>query len=152
DLGNLDAGEGIAVQVEISNAVYKDLSAYVVDAANIGLARQGAQFRYIEGAQKRLAPFHMAARVAVGGPYYLVLDNRYAALIEKKVTYQLGYLKTLSEDQIRAQKAVFEKMYAALKGSFVFTDFNIHLKSCGQVNAFSANATGDVTICSEIAD
>ena len=91
-----------------------------------------------------------ALPISAPGPYYLVIDNRFANVIDKKVVYQLVFVKHLSNEEIQAQKTDFEKTYTGLKQTFDFKDFNIRIGPCGQVNAFSTTETGDVTICSEI--
>lgn len=40
-------------------------------------------------------------------------------------------------------------IYSGLKQTFIFRNFNISVAPCGQVNASSAGATGDITICTE---
>ena len=150
EIANLETDDPIAVDVQVLNDVYKDLSAYIVDAPNAALARQKLRFQFLEGVVKRNAPFHFMTKVQVSGPHYLILDNRFANAIEKKVVFQTGYLEKLSEDKRAAIKTDFDKLYAGLKSTFNFRDFNIHIKSCGQSNAFSATETGDVTICDEL--
>ncbi len=150
DLGHFDQGDAVAIEVEVANAVYKDLSVYVVDAANVGLARQNQQFKAIDGVNKKIAPIQLKAKVEQLGPHYLVLDNRFAGMVEKKVTYRIATLKRLTEGQTRAIRDPLVKMYAGLKQVFNFKDFNIHVRSCGQANAFSTIATGDVTLCTEL--
>ena len=150
ELGHMDVGEGIAVQVDVSNAMYKDLSVYVVDATNMSLIRQNQPFRYVQGEVKKLAPFVVQTKIAQFGPHYLVFDNRFAAVVEKKVAYQVATLKTLRPQQVEAIRAPLVKMYAGLKQVFNFKDFNIYVRSCGQANAFSTIATGDVTLCTEL--
>src|SRR5437868_7105630 len=44
ELGTFDEGEAVGVQVEVNNAVYKDVSAFIVDAPNMALARQNLRF------------------------------------------------------------------------------------------------------------
>ena len=39
-LGNIEEGEALGVEVNVLNEVYKDISIYFVDAANMTLARQ----------------------------------------------------------------------------------------------------------------
>jgi len=151
-VGNLDQGEAVGVQIEVSNAVYNDLSAYVVDAGNMALARQNLPFRYLDGATKKIAPFRLMAKIDIAGPHYVVLDNRFAQVINKKVVYQLAMVKHLSDQEIQKLKNPLEQGYSAMKKLFVFKDFNINVKSCGQVNAYSTTATGDVTLCSELLD
>ena len=149
-LENFEEGEAFGVEVNVLNEVYKDISVYFVDAANMTLARQNLPFKFLEGATKKIAPFRLMVKVTTPGPYYLVIDNRFAKVIDKKVVYQLAFVKHLSNEQIQAQKTDFEKTYTVLKRTFDFKDFNIRIGPCGQVNAFSTTETGDVTICSEI--
>ena len=148
-LGTFEEGEALGVEVSVLNEVYKDISIYFVDAANMTLARQNLPFTFVDVTKKN-APFRLMFKVTAPGPYYLVIDNRFANVIDKKVVYQLAFVKHLSNEQIQAQKADFEKAYTGLKQTFDFKDFNIRIGPCGQVNAFSTTETGDVTICSEI--
>ena len=150
ELGTYDSGEAVGAEVHVENAYYKDLSAYVVDATNMALARQNLAFKSLAGVTKRKAPFRLMARINALGPYYLVLDNRYANFISKKVIYQVAGIKHLSQQQVEAIRAPLTRAYADLKRTFVFKDFNIHIRHCGQVNAFSTTATGDITLCTEI--
>jgi hypothetical protein len=152
DLGSFDEGEAVGVQIEVNNGVYKDLSAYIVDAPNMSLARQNVRFQYLAGEAKKVAPFHFMTKVSALGPHYLVLDNTYAALIDKHVVYPVASLRRLSAAQMEAVRAPLAQTYDALKQIFVFKDFNVQVKSCGQANAFSASGTGDVTLCTEIMD
>ncbi|MGH7946649.1 MAG: DUF4344 domain-containing metallopeptidase, partial [Opitutaceae bacterium] len=152
ELGTLDTGEAVGIQVHVANAVYKDLSVYVVDAPNMALARQNLQFRHVQGVSKKVAPFRVGVKIEALGPYYLVLDNRYAAVINKKVEFQVVQLRRLSTSEVQATKERLEKLYAGLRQMFVFKDFNVHVGNCGQPNAFSTLATGDVTLCNELID
>jgi Zn-dependent protease with chaperone function len=154
DLGILTEGEGVFVQVDVTNATYKDLGVRVVDAANMALARQNLPFQHVVGEFKKNedAPFRIKGTIVVGGPHYLVLDNSFANFINKKVVYQLAFLKRRPEEEIAAIKTNFGKFYAALKQGFEFKDFNIRIAPCGQANAYSTTATGDVTLCTEMFD
>src|SRR2546423_15708157 len=71
DLGTLDEGEAVRVVVDVNNAVYKDVSVYVVDAPNMALARQNLHFRSVAGVTKKLAPFNFAVKIEALGPDYL---------------------------------------------------------------------------------
>jgi hypothetical protein len=152
DLGILTEGEAVAVQVDVTNDVYKDLSVYVVDALNMALARQNLPFQYVAGETKEIAPYRFAAKIDAVGPHYLVLDNRFAEWIDKKVVYQVALVKRLSNEEVEAMKTPFTKVYAGLKQAFEFKDFDIRIGPCGEANAYSTTATGDVTLCSEMFD
>ncbi|HKB83444.1 MAG TPA: DUF4344 domain-containing metallopeptidase [Burkholderiales bacterium] len=150
EIANFETEDPIAVDVQVLNDVYKDLSAYIVDAPNAALARQKLRFEPLAGVTRKISPFRFMTKAQVSGPHYLILDNRFANVIEKRVVFQTGYLVKLADDQRASIKADFDKLYVGLKSTFNFKDFNIHIKSCGQSNAFSTTETGDVTICSEL--
>jgi len=150
-LGDFDTGNLFRVDVNVLNDVYKDLSAYIVDAANMSLVRQGVSFNG-QGQTKRVAPFRFDAKATVPGPHFLVLDNRFANIIDKKVVFRVELAGRLSDEKVQAMKADLGLAYSGLKKTFQFKDFNIKVQPCGMPNAFSETATGDVTLCTEILD
>ncbi len=150
-LGDFEKGDLFRVDVNVLNDVYKDLSVYVVDAANMALVRQGVPFSG-QGQTRKVAPFRIDAKATVPGPHFLVFDNRYANIIDKKVVFRVQLAVRLSEEKVQAMKADLGLAYSGLKRMFQFKDFNIKVRPCGMSNAFSETATGDVTLCTEILD
>lgn len=150
-LGNMEVGDLVMVDIDVLNDVYKDLSVYLVDAANIPLVRQNVLFQG-QGVTKRNAPLQLQLEVASPGPQYLVLDNRFANFVEKRVVFTLEIAGRLPPSKARAMQSSLQQAYSRLRQLFEFKDFNINVKPCGQSNAYSESATGDVTICTEILD
>ena len=147
-LGSNEPGTVYSVQVDLGNAVYKDISAVVLDEGGLSQFRQGLSFRG-QGKQKALAPFAFEASIPATGSYYLLLDNTYAKLIKKKAA--VGVKKTFAwpEPLAVSVRTSLEQVYSGLRGVFEFQDFNIYIKPCGQVNAYSSG-NGDITLCTEL--
>ena len=140
------------ITIQADNAIYKDITAYLVDAPNANLFTQRNQYRGI-GYQKAMAPFTIQGSTQTPGPHYLILDNTYAALITKKLNVSIKAAFPMGQEQVQGLKTSLTTMYEALKKGFVFKDFNIHVEPCGQVNAFSESSTsGDIHICTELLD
>lgn len=151
-IANAQPGDEIAVALIINNAVYKDISAYVMDQTNLNLFEQGAQGQ-IQGVTKQTQvgnkPIEFIAKANSYGPYLLVLDNRYATIIAKHVTWEIETKTRLPNNVVQSLKTSLETSYSMLRKEFVFTDFNIHVQPCGIPNAFSSP---DITICYELMD
>ena len=59
------------------------------------------------------------------------------------------YRKKLSPEQAEKIKSSLMPAHAMMASIFENADFNIHIRPCGQSNAFSDNRTADITLCSE---
>lgn len=147
-LGGGLPGDVYDVQVNLGNAVYRDISAMVVDEQNLQLFRLHQPYR-AHGKQKGLAPFSFRAGVEESGPHYLILDNSYAMLIAKKAAVGVRLTHTLSDKAASDLQSLLEKTDVLVHRRFVSPDFNITVRPCGQANAFSNAQTGDITLCSE---
>lgn len=83
------------------------------------------------------------------GVYHIVLDNGRAWLLPRNVTLHLYSVLPEPTPESQQIQQVFEKEYALLKRAFVFNDFNISIRHCGVVNAFS---NPNITLCVELVD
>jgi hypothetical protein len=142
------AGDRYFVEVNLVNLVYRDISAYIVDEENLARIQRREQSMG-EGKQKAIAPFTLQHTAASNGPRYVVLDNRYALVIPKKASVVTRMARAMPQDLAQQLRDSIGKTYEGLKSMFVFQDFNIDVKPCGQVNASSERATGDITMCTE---
>ena len=137
------------IEINATNAVFKDITAYIVDQQNLYLYQAGQPFRGI-GYQKAIAPFSIQGSIPAGGSKFLVLDNRYAAIIAKKINIAVKArfpLDTSEQEKIRQS---FEQLYTSLQKNLIFPDFNIRVEPCGQVNAYSESfGSGDIHYCTE---
>ncbi|TWJ18709.1 DUF4344 domain-containing metallopeptidase [Geobacter argillaceus] len=145
-LGSINQGDEIDVSVTVTNAVYKDLSAYVIDKTNLNLMNQGLEYKSA-GVQKQISPIQFKTKSWSYGEYYLVLDNRFANFLGKKIDYNIKTVKTLPEADRMKLAESYDAIYDSLKSTFIFPDFNINIVMCGMENAFS---NPDITLCSEL--
>ena len=142
--------DSFKITINASNAVYKDITAYLVDEANLLLFKQGQQYNGI-GYQKAIAPFVVQGSTQTPGPHYLILDNRYAAFISKKLSLSIEAKFSLNQSEQQQIQNLFSNAYAVLKKQLIFPDFNIHIEPCGQANAFSETfGNGDIHYCTEM--
>lgn len=145
-LGKTRPNDMFKVSVAVDNDVYRDISAYVVDEINLNLMNQQLPFRYA-GALQALSPINFSAQSNNYSEYFLVFDNRYANLINKKIRYSIVSYKSIDAETVSKIKSGFGQIYSSLKQQLVFEDFDINVKPCNQANAFS---NPDITLCTEL--
>ena len=142
------AGDRYFVQVDLGNQVRGDISAYVVDDEN--LARFQRRERHAgDGKQKAAAPFMIGHTANSAGARHLVLDNSHAPDIAKRATLTVRVARSMRPEQARQLKEGIGNTYEGLKKIFIFQDFDIDVKPCGQGYGFSQRATGNITLCTE---
>jgi hypothetical protein len=147
-----DASDSFMITVNADNAIYKDVTAYLVDDDNMRLFTQGAQYQGI-GYQKGVAPFTIKGSTQKPGSHYLILDNSYALFVAKKLSVSIKAAYPMSDADQQLFKTQYSNLYGLLKRGFIFPDFNIRIQPCGQVNAFSDSFTsGDIHMCTEMVD
>lgn len=142
-------GDVYQVGIGTGNAVWRDISAFVMDEENLDRFKAGMQFR-AQGRSKGITPFQFEATRPGTDRLYLVLDNRYALFITKKASVAVKLSTQLPDGAAQDLEKRYSALYGKLKESFVFKDFDINVRPCGQVNATSAQKTGDITICTEL--
>lgn len=147
-IGNFNKGDRLLARVEVSDPLFPDVSAYILDEFDFALIKQGKEFKR-QGYTKKVAPFEIKYEAPSAGPLYLMLDNSYAALVGKNVRVQLFQMGK-DQDFASTVQSMLEKTYSDLEKLFVFPPFDIVVEPCGQENAFSAFKDGKVTMCSEL--
>ncbi len=145
-IGMLRSGDQIAVQVELENKVYNDITVCIASETE---AQTYSARGTCRGQVKARTPLVLKDQVSSDGNYFLILDNSYAALIKKPVSARIATRRSLSPEEISQLKALFQQVHDSMTSTFEKSDFNIYVKPCGQSNAFSNNRTADITICSE---
>lgn len=146
-LGQLKAGDQIAVQVNASNKVYNDITACFATESE---ARSYTSRSPCHGHVKSKTPFVIEARAQESGRHYLILDNSYAALIKKTVSVRTTVRKSLSDEEMSKLTSFFKGVQTQISSTFENSEFNVYVKPCGQSNAFSNNRTADITLCTEL--
>jgi len=142
-------GNAYEVRIESENKVYKDVTAFIADEENVGRFRHRQTYR-AEGVQKGVAPFTIRGTVRTPAKHYLVIDNSYARLVDKRVVVTVKMVNNLPDAAVEHIRSTLERMYGSLKQNLVFPDFNIHVRPCGQANAFSSLTSGDIVLCTEM--
>lgn len=139
------------ITINTNNAIYRDLTAFIVDEENLTSFKQGYRYKGI-GYSKAQTPFVLQGSINSANQKYLIIDNTYATLINKKVNYTLEAKFEASVEQRENTKKLFSNMYAGLKKDLIFPDFNIYIEPCGNANASSETLTGNIHFCSEMID
>lgn len=139
------------ITINTNNAIYRDLTAFIVDEENLTSFKEGYRYKGI-GYSKAQTPFILQGSINSPSQKYLLIDNTYAGLINKKVSYTLEAKFEASVEQRENTKKLFSNMYAGLKKDFIFPDFNIYIEPCGNANASSETKTGNIRFCSEMFD
>lgn len=140
------------IKVFSKNNVYKDITAYLVDQKNLQLFQKAQTFNGI-GYSKTKAPFSIQGSINSASQKYLILDNTYSTFITKKI--DISYKATIPMNEERAEllNNSLSRLYNGLKNTLTFNDFDIHVRPCGQVNAYSETySTGNIHICTELLD
>lgn len=147
-LGAYGVGDKVAVVIDVQNAVYKDITACLVWGSGAANAyRPGAR---CDGYVKATAPFTLQERTSAAGDLFLVLDNSYAALITKQVWVNTVFEKELPDNVVDGFKQMLGEVQRKMSSAFKNADVDLHLKSCGQRNAFSEVKTAAITLCNEL--
>lgn len=143
-----NVGDQYRVSIDVRNAVYRDISAFVVDEVNLQRFLRKQQF-VGRGMQRATTPITIDYQVGVAGRHFVLLDNSYALVIRKQVSLTTRFESQVTEEAARRLHEGITGLYDWLKQTFIFKDFNISVVPCGSANAFSKRGTGDITLCTE---
>jgi Putative metallopeptidase len=146
-IGPLKAGDKITIQVVAANKIYNDITVCIAQEAAAQAYTSNAPCR---GQIKAKTPIVLKEDITSDSNYFVVLDNSYAALVKKPVSVTIATRKNLSAEEISKIKNGFQGIQSTMSATFEDSDFNLIVKPCGQSNAFSNNATADITFCSEM--
>lgn len=146
-------GPNTRVDVEIAvSGVFYDMVPLICDEQNLEkyMAKQTAN---CWGGQIGHGNINLSADIQSDTLHYLILYNP-ANLLKpfnsKVVEAKIRVEHSLSEHDREDLSQRLSKIYQGLRGMFDIQDFNISVKPCGMVNAFSNSINGDITICTEI--
>lgn len=142
------AGDSYVVRVAADNEVWKDISAFVVDEQNLQLFKAGRQYRGF-GKTQGIAPFEINATRPGAAQLYLLINNQYSLLVTKKVRLSVTMTTKLSEEDAREIEGFLAKMYTGIHELLDLPDFDVRVAPCNSVNAYSAEDSGNITLCSE---
>lgn len=145
---SLNRGETLAARFRVSGGVNQKVAVYLLNLDNFNRFAAGAQFSYYEGTSGVVRQFgEYRFRIPETNVFYLVVDNRGALMLGRKVDL---YVYRVFPEPTQASIAETEKLakfYEMLKSMFVFTDFSIAYRHCGIENAWS---NPNITMCIEL--
>lgn len=141
--------EQYEVKVEVHNRKFNDVDAYVCDENGFNQFRSRQPFRCY-GVNRGRGVFSFKAPAKSGGRFYFVLNNSFSMILKKKVSYEIAVVDRISYPVKQSLLKLVDGFSQAFQKAFDVPEFDISIKSCGQVNAFARLDTGDITVCSEL--
>lgn len=139
----------INVRVNVHNAVFNDLNVYLCgDKAFQNFRARLANT--CKGVTKGKRQITFSYSLGADAPYHLVLDNSYAGFIQKKATVEVSATITLDSSVVKKLRMQFAQGQKEISKKFDVPEFDIALKPCGMVNAYSSDKGGNITLCSEL--
>jgi len=149
DLNSSTRGSVYEVQARAQNGVYDDISVFICSERDLKmlLAGQNSQCR---GANQQKGLVKFSVKTQQNGRHYLVVDNSYSMMVKKKVNAKVTLVAQMPAEIKRGLEQGLDKASVGIQKMFVVDEFDFRIEPCGMKNAFSKNATGDITMCSEL--
>ncbi len=147
----LQAGAKLSFRVTVLQGGNRDINAWLLDLENFTRFSNEQTFNYYSnssGGVRYDGTFEFIA--PENNIYHLILENKFSVITDKtvKIYATLVYPGKENQNDIEKRAKGFEEAYLSLKSMLVFSDFDIYLKRCGQVNAFGGPQ--GITICYEL--
>ncbi len=133
---------------QVSGGLNNQIRVMLLDVDNYqryAMRQPFSAFRGTSGTIRGAAQYNFT--VPQTGVYYMLIDNERAWLLPRTVSLQVNaVLPEKTAESLKIEKGL-EAAYLGLKSLFVFPDFQISIRHCGAVNAFS---NPDITVCTEL--
>ena len=124
-----------------------DLRVMLCDAHNLRRLQSGQGHRCFQ--KKRKGRFTVTGQLGRSSAMYAVVKNE-NVVVSKSAWWRAQVVFPAPKDFTRETRTSLEKMMAKLHEGLRFPEFDLMVKPCGQVNAFSTVRTGDITLCTEL--
>ena len=136
------------VSIDVHNKHYNDVDAFVCDEQSV-LRLKARQSVRCPGVSRGRGHFNFSAPGNLRQPY-LVINNGFSMILTKKVSYSIAVVDHLDNATRQKLLHMADGISTLIQKTFEVPEFNIAIRPCGQVNAFSREDTGDITVCSEL--
>ncbi|MBZ5637548.1 MAG: DUF4344 domain-containing metallopeptidase [Acidobacteriia bacterium] len=147
---SLSQGSRVVARLSVTGGSGNGLDVALLDLENFHLFASGRPFRpYPDCSGRVSANAEFSCTVPLTNVYHLVLDNRRAVLMSRRVRAYVFAVAPEPTEQSKAAEKALGEAYQQLKRLFVFPDFGIAVRHCGTENAFSAP---DITHCIELSE
>jgi hypothetical protein len=146
----LTRGTTLTARFQVTGGANNTVKVLLLDAANFQLYQAHQQYNYFQGTTGSIRNTgNYVFRVPLDDIYYLVLDNSEAWLLPRDVNlYVYSVPPAKLPETLDSEKAIAEN-FSKLGELFIFPSFQLEIKHCGVVNAFSAP---NITICTELVE
>jgi hypothetical protein len=143
-------GTRLSAQFQVSGGLNNTIQVLMLDQDNYQRYSFRQHYAVIRGASSEVRGVgRYNFTVPQTGVYYVLLDNGQAWLMPRNVVLRLDAVLPETTPESEKMRHDFENLYSVLKRAFVFTDFQISVRHCGVVNAFS---NPNITLCAELID
>lgn len=139
----------ITVDAEIQNNTFDDGSAYVCDETSYRRFQQG-QSNNCLGMNRTRQRINFTVPASTPGTYYLILDNSFSMLNSKQYSVSVIVPDRMDPQVRRGLIDLLTAVNQHVQNTFQVPSFKLSVESCGQANAYSVRATGDIVLCSEL--
>jgi len=146
----LTRGTTLVARFQVSGGANSSIKVWLLDADNFQRFQAHQQFSYFQGTSGSIQNTgHYIFNVSQDNIYYLILDNSEAWLLPRTVNlYIYDVLPAKTPETLALEKSIAEN-FGKLGEVFVFLSFQLEIKHCGVVNAFS---DPNITICTELVE
>ena len=144
----------LVVQAYVEAGIERQFSIRLTDAPNLERLKNRQGFNEFPGrmgqlgnpAKSQIPRYEFSSLQP--GQYTLLLDNRTGLLFSQKINVLAYAVPAGPTEGSRAMQATLQKFYDNLKRNYLFEDFKIEMRRCGEINAGSAP---DIVLCLEVA-
>lgn len=140
--------DGFEVSIKVHNQQFDDIDALVCRDAGVRQLKNGQSVR-CPGVSRGRKKFSFSA-AGENAQQYLVINNSFSLLLTKKISYSIAVVDRLDHQKKKELLGMANGISSLIQEAFEVPEFDVAIRPCGQVNAFSRTDTGDITICSEL--
>ena len=146
----LNRNDAYEVSVRLSPDSVPGIGAFFCPQAEYQKYLAGGTPRFCNGVQRGENELSFSYQAPFSGAYVFFLDNSFSVFSQKTVAVDvIATLPTPPEFRATMTNTLGGLM-DGLRAAFIFPEFDMNVGPCGQENAFSNGANGDVTFCSEL--
>ncbi|GGY57194.1 DUF4344 domain-containing metallopeptidase [Parvularcula lutaonensis] len=147
---NLSRGDIVYAGIRLSPHSTPDLSAFICPRPQYDAYLNGTQPQGCNGFWKQESGGTFQFEAPYSGEYVFFIDNTFSMFSEKHTAFNLWLEAKVPDEMRRGLEGAFQEGYDMLAEGLEFPPFDITIEPCGQINAFSNTATGDITLCGEL--
>lgn len=146
---NVPPRSTIEIKAQILNKVFNDGSIFVCDGVNFRRFKNGNQAS-CQGMSHQKRELEFSTKIANPGQYFIIVDNTFSTVLTKKYIVSAAITSEMPPSFIHNMKQSLSQLSDLILSTFDVRPFDINVRSCNQINAFSETKSGSITLCSEL--